>query len=183
MINKACNLDSYLFVSGEQILIDANIWLYLFPAPGDPMQTCAQKYSTAFFKLISSKAQPVLDPIILSEYLNRYCRIEWDGNFRLQYPSFKQFRKSSDFKTVALSAQTFAGRILGFCQIHSVSPEELDLYRALTDFTSGQIDFNDAILIDLCKKRNMKLMTHDSDFNHGGIVVLTTNPKLLRACS
>lgn len=182
MNNKAHDLTSYTFSSGEQILVDTNIWLYLFPAPGNPHHPFAQQYSNAFSNLIRAQAHPVLDPMVLSEYLNRYCRIEWEGNFKAQYPIFKQFRQSADFNSVASSAQTFVRRILSFGQIHSVSPDELDLNQALTDFVSGQFDFNDALLVDLCKKRNMKLMTNDSDFQRGGIEVLTTNPRLLRAC-
>jgi len=182
MKNKAHDLASYSFTPGEQILVDTNIWLYLFPAPGNPHYTVARQYSTAFSRLVSAQAQPVLDPMVLSEYLNRYCRIEWEGNFKNQYPTFKQFRQSADFHAVASSAQTFAGQILNFCQIHSVSPDELDLNQALTDFVLGHVDLNDALLIDLCKKRNLKLMTHDSDFQQGGIQVLTTNLRLLSAC-
>lgn len=182
MNNKAHDLSTYPFASGEQILVDANIWLYLFPAPANPHRHFARQYSTAFSRLIGARAQPVIDPIVLSEYLNRYCRIEWDGDYKNQYPTFKKFRQSADFHAVASSARTFAGRILNFCQIHSVSPDELDIKQALTDFVSGQVDFNDALLVDLCKKRNLKLMTNDADFQQGGIEVLTTNPRLLRAC-
>ncbi len=182
MNNKAYDLASYSFSQGEQILVDSNIWLYLFPAPRNPHQRFAQQYSTAFSRLINAQAQPVLDPMVLSEYLNRYCRIEWEGNLKTSYPIFKDFRQSPDFHAVASSAQIFAGRILRFCQIHSVSPDELDLNQALVDFVSGQVDFNDALLVDLCKKRNLKLMTNDADFQAGGIDVLTTNPRLLRAC-
>ncbi len=182
MNNKAYDLASYSFVSGEQILVDTNIWLYLFPAPGNPPPRYAQQYSSAFLNLVNVKAQPILDTMVLSEYLNRYCRIEWEGNYKSQYLTFKQFRKSADFQAIASSAKTFAGRILNFCQIHSVSPDELDLNQALVDFASGQTDFNDSILVDICKKRNLKLMTNDGDFQYGGIEVLTTNPRLLNAC-
>lgn len=182
MNNKAYDLGSYSFASGEQILVDTNVWLYLFPAPGNPQHSFARQYSTAFSRLVSAQAQPVLDPMVLSEYLNRYCRIEWDGNFKTQYPTFKQFRQSADFRITVSSAHTFASKIVSFCQVHSVSANELDLDQALTDFKSGQVDFNDAILVDICKKRNLKLMTHDADFQYGGIEVLTTNPRLLSAC-
>lgn len=182
MNNKAYDLANYSFASGEQILVDTNIWLYLFPAPGNPQQSFARQYSNAFSRLVSAKAQPVLDPMVLSEYLNRYCRIEWEGNFKSQYQTFKQFRQSADFGPVVSSAHTFASKILSFCQIHSVSANELDLNQALTDFKSAQVDFNDALLVDVCKKRNMKLMTNDADFQRGGIEVLTTNPRLLKAC-
>lgn len=182
MNNKAYNLSSYSFSQGEQILVDTNIWLYLFPAPGNPQRGFAHQYSSAFSRLVNAQAQPVLDPMVLSEYLNRYCRIEWEGHFKVQYSKFKQFRQSGDFPAVASSAQIFATRILKFCQIHPISPDELDLNQALADFALGQTDFNDALLVDICKKRNLKLMTNDADFQRGGIEVLTTNPRLLRAC-
>lgn len=181
MNNKVYDLSSYSFSSGEQILVDTNIWLYLFPAPGNPQQFFAHQYSAAFSRLVSARAQPVLDPMVLSEYLNRYCRIEWEGNFKSQCRTFKQFRQSSDFQKIALSAHIFASKILGACQIHSIPADQLDFNQALADFKSRRVDFNDALLIDICKKQNMKLMTNDADFQHAGIEVLTTNPRLLKA--
>ena len=183
MKNKAYDLSSYSFKSEDRILVDTNIWLYLFPAPGNPHQRYAQQYSTGFANLVSAQAQPILDPMVLSEYLNRYIRIEWAGNYKGTYPRFKDFRNSSDFSEVASSAKTFAKKILNFCQVHSIPASELDLSLALADFSSGNVDFNDAILVDICKKRNLKLMTNDGDFQNGGIEVLTTNPRLLGACS
>ncbi len=183
MKNKAYDLSSYSFSSGEQILVDTNIWLYLFPAPADPSNRFATQYSTGFSNLVSAKAQPVLDPIVLSEYLNRYIRIEWGGNYKSQYPKFKNFRNSFDFSAVVSSAEAFAKRIVSFCKIHSIPANELDLNQALADFSTRKVDFNDALLIDICKKRELKLMTNDGDFVDGGIEVLTTNPRLLRACA
>ena len=116
MKNKAYDLSSYSFSSDEQILVDTNVWLYLFPAPGNPPYNFAQQYSTAFANLVSAQAQPVIDPMVLSEYLNRYIRIEWEGNYRSLYPKFKGFRKSQDFSAVVSTAETFAKRILSFCK-------------------------------------------------------------------
>lgn len=182
MKNKAYDLSSYSFGPGEQVLVDTNIWLYLFPAPGNPPHRFANQYSTAFSNLVSAQAQPVLDPMVLSEYLNRYIRIEWEGNYKSTYPKFKDFRNSLDFTAVVSSAEIFAKRIVSFCKIHSIPANELDLNHALADFSSGKMDFNDALLVDICKKRSLKLMTNDADFHDGGIDVLTTNPRLLRAC-
>ena len=81
MKNKVYNLTDYSFKSGESILLDTNIWLYLFPAPSSSLSDLFDKYSRAFNKLVKAQAQPVIDPMVLSEYLNRYCRIEWIGNF------------------------------------------------------------------------------------------------------
>ncbi|HKL57556.1 MAG TPA: PIN domain-containing protein, partial [Sphaerochaeta sp.] len=73
-------------------------------------------------------------------------------------------------------------KIIGFCITHSIPANQLDLVQALTDFLHGGVDFNDAILIDVCRKRNIKLMTNDGDFQSGGIEVITSNQRLLQAC-
>ena len=182
LINKARDLASYSFANGEEILLDANIWLYLFPPPANPKQYFAEGYSRAFHKLLGAQAQPVLDPMVLSEYLNRYCRIEWQGQRSTQGMSFKEFRQCAYFQSVASSAHGYAKKILDKCQVHSIPADKLDICQALDDFESGLVDFNDAILVDVCKKRNLKLMTNDGDFQRGGIEILTTNRRLLRAC-
>ena len=182
MRNKAFDLSSYSFSVGEQILVDTNIWLYLFPPPGNPPPRFAIHYSQAFLQLVKAKAQPILDPMVLSEYLNRYARIEWEGQDKTRFPNFKSFRNSPDFQAIASSIGIFAKKIIGFCIIHSIPANQLDLAQALTDFLHGGVDFNDAILVDVCRKKNIKLMTNDGDFQYGGIEVLTSNTRLLQTC-
>ena len=182
IINRAYDLASYSFGSGERILLDTNIWLYLYPVSEGSKASFARRYVGAFWRLIEAQAQPVLDPMVLSEYLNAYCRIVWRREFRSRYSSFKRFRQSKDFREVGLTAYADAMEILDVCQVHSISADELDLKQALEDFESARVDFNDALLVDVCKKQNLKLMTHDGDFQSGGIEVLTINRHLLEAC-
>lgn len=182
MKNKAFNLSSYTFSEGEKILLDTNIWLYLFPAPSNPSNSVATQYSKAFSRLVGVKAQPILDPMVLGEYLNRYARIEWEGLYKTQYASFKQFRNSPDFHAVASSLEIFARKILSVCEVHTIAANELNLHQALTDFSHGHVDFTDAILLDVCRKNSIKIMTNDGDFQACGIEVLTTNSHLLQAC-
>ena len=182
MKNKIHDLNIYAFSAEEKIVIDANIWLYLFPPPGNARQTFAIEYSKIFDKLMKAQAKPVLEPIILSEYLNRYCRIEWDGHYKKSYASFKEFRQSPDFPTIAGTAKTFAMKILKACTVDTLKIALADLEHVLAGFASGEIDFNDALLVEFCKKQGYKFLTNDSDFQSGGIEILTANPKLLRAC-
>lgn len=149
--NKARDLNNYAFMQGEKILVDANIWLYLFHPPVNPHKSVAQHYSKAFGRLVTAQARPLLDTLILSEYLNRYCRIEWEGRFKAQYGQFKGFRQSADFQQVASDAKFFATQILKLCHLHSVVPDTPMLDQALMDFSSGKIDFNDAFFVEICK--------------------------------
>ncbi|WP_198935439.1 PIN domain-containing protein [Chlorobium sp. KB01] len=175
-------MKAYSFISSDQILIDTNIWLYLYPPPGNSSIPFAVNYSRAFASLVQNGAIPILDPMVLSEYLNRYCRIEWEAHFSKQYPKYKDFRNSSIFQPIAASAVTLAAGILRNSRLHSLPTNKLDLKQAISDFGTGQSDFNDAVLTDICRQQNLKLLTNDSDFQTGGIEVITSNPKLLKAC-
>lgn len=181
MRNKAYDLRIYSFKPGDEILVDANIWLYLFPAPMNAQSPFVVNYSNGFSRMIREGAKPVLDPIVMSEYLNRYCRIEWAGQYKAVYPDFKSFRKSPDFQQVAAVAAYFARRILAMCMVHPTPISSLNIDKAIDDFESGNLDFNDAVLTDICRQRNFKLLTNDADFQAGGIEVITTNPRLLLA--
>jgi hypothetical protein len=48
MKNKAHDLRTYRFTPGEKILIDANVWLYLYPPPMNANVPFAWQYSQAF---------------------------------------------------------------------------------------------------------------------------------------
>lgn len=131
---------------------------------------------------MSSGGKPIVEPIILSEYLNRYYRIEWEVGFKSRYHSFKKFRKSLDFKSIASSAERYARAILQHSRVISSSLDAQDIETAVRSVGIGEVDFNDALIISICKKHNFKLMTHDADFHSAGIEILTTNTRLLPRC-
>ncbi len=180
--NKAQDAATYSFQAGEHILIDANVWLYLLPPAAQPAQWWAAAYSGVFARLLLAKAQPVVDAIILSEYLNRYVRIEYDASWRAPYPKFKDFRKSADGIKILQSAIAEINQILKTTAPHNTLLANLDLPAVLSAVQNGTIDFNDGLLIQNCRLNNWKLLTHDSDMTLGGIELLTTNKKLLQAC-
>jgi len=182
MKNKAHNLAIYAFRKDEQLLLDTNVWLYLLPAPSDKPKGYAASYSRAFKNMLTAGAYLAMDAMILSEYLNRYCRIEWSALHKHAYPDFKAFRKSASFQTVGQGAATFARRILKLCACHNHPFATTDVVRVLADFEAGSNDFNDGLLAETCRHHGWKLVTNDGDFALGGIELLTTNPKLLAAC-
>lgn len=183
MKNRAHDLSAYAFQKEEPFLLDANVWLYLFPAPSGSAAIFAPQYSTAFKSMLTAKVRLVMDAMVLSEYLNRYCRIEWGAIHRATCPDFKVFRRSASFQTVGKGAATFARKMLTLCNRHDHPFASADVVRILTDFEAGSCDFNDGLLAETCRHHNWKLVTNDGDFVEGGIEVLTTNPRLLKACS
>jgi len=182
MKNRAYDLATYTFKKAEPLLLDTNVWLYLNPAPSDRATGHTADYSAALKRILAAGSWLVLDAMILSEYLNRYCRIEWSALHRAAEPDFKRFRKSPAFQTVGQGAATFARSMLKLCTCHDHPFSTADVMRVLADFEAGSSDFNDGLLAETCRHHNWKLVTNDSDFTAGGIEILTTNPKLLAAC-
>lgn len=182
MKNKAYNLSNYNFVKDETLVIDTNVWLYLFPAPSDSKRSFTRQYSAAFKVILDTKVTVVINSLILSEYLNRYCRIEWEALYKITYPKFKDFRQSADYTSVGQQAASFAKNILKFCSKKDDDFTGANVAQILSDFESGIVDFNDGLIADSCFRYGWKLITHDGDFIEGGIDVLTTNQKLLANC-
>ena len=187
--NRAHDLSGYVFRKGEVVLIDTNVWLYLNPPPSKntrPLSKNARRapfiYSRGLKAMLSRKAQLVMDALILGEYLNAYCRIEWKASYQTRYPGFKDFRQSTDFSVVGKGATIFARSMLRLCTRCDYPFSAIDITQTLADFESGSKDVNDGLLAETCRHNNWKLVTHDSDFTFGGIEILTGNRKLLKAC-
>jgi predicted nucleic acid-binding protein len=182
MKNKAYNLATYVFQKDEPLLLDTNVWLYLYPAPSDRPTYHAAGYSSALKSMLAAGSRLVMDAMILSEYLNRYCRIEWKALHEAAQPDFKAFRRSALFLTVGQGAATYARGMLRLCTRYDHPFAAADVTRILADFETGTNDFNDGLLIETCRHHGWKLVTNDRDFTTGGIEVLTSHPVLLKAC-
>ncbi|NOS87791.1 MAG: PIN domain-containing protein [Methylococcaceae bacterium] len=183
MKNKAYNLSNYTFIRDEVLLIDTNIWLYLFPAPSGPPSYLTRIYSAAFKNLLTRKATIAINSIILSEYLNRYCHIEYDALHKKKYATYKKFRQSIDYSSIGQRAAADAKEILKLCIKKTDDFTIADMPQILNGFESGSLDFNDAIIADACARHGWKLITHDGDFTEGGIAIITSNQKLLSNCA
>lgn len=180
--NKAHDAAGYNFVSGEPILVDANVWLYLQPPAAQPTPWWATSYSKVFSRILLAEALPLVDSHVLSEYLNRYVRLEYDASWKTHYPKFKDFRQSTDGLGILQSAIAEISQILKSSAAKDTPLSNMDLPAILSSVQNGTIDFNDAILIQNCRLNGWKLLTHDLDISLGGIELLTTNKKLLSAC-
>ena len=180
--NKAHDLAAYSFSCGETLLLDANVWLYLYPPPSTSKRKLAAQYSAGLKSMRSAGAALKMDAMVLSEYLNAYCRIEWKALHRARYPRFKSFRKSVAFKAIGKSAASFARSILKLCWCHDHPFSAANISQVLVDFETGATDFNDGLLAETCRQHGWKLVTNDGDFTSGGIELLTTNPRLLAVC-
>lgn len=179
--NNAFHAGKYDFRPSDHVLVDANIWLYLQPPASQPASKWASGYSRVFTSLLKAKAVPIADALILSEYLNRYVRIEYNACWKSIYPKFKDFRSSDRGLMVMGNAASEANAIVRFTSgLRDTLAQKISLSDVLAGFRDGSIDFNDGVLIENCRLRGWKFLTNDADIGVGGIDVLTLNNKLPR---
>lgn len=177
MGNNTFSITTYDFTADDELLLDTNIWLFVY-GPQKPKSEKATAYSQSLARILTAHSRIYIDVLIVSEFINTYARLKWRimgepcGNF-------KQFRKGQDFKPIARGIAADIRRVLSLCGRVENGFETLDIGSLINKYADGDSDFNDQVIITLCRKRGLKLVTDDGDFCGQGISVITANQRLL----
>jgi len=179
MTHRTEKISTYDFKSSEALLLDANIWLFVY-GPQKPTDTRVTAYSEALKNILAAKICIYIDVLIVSEFINAYARMKWNllpESSRPRY--FKQFRKSRDFTPVARDIAADVKRMLQHCTRAESGFESLAIDTLVDEYAAGDSDFNDQVLTALCKKKGLKMVTDDADFKGQDIPIITANKRLL----
>jgi len=175
-MNKKNIIDvkSYVFSEQDKLLLDTNIWLHIYASKSNSNEI-TKTYQYAFAKMLAAKSLLFVDIIILSEFVSNYARL------RNPKPpkKFKLFRNSEDFQLVAKEIANSTHEILKYCQ-DSFNAITLKEVRPLLDnFANSGVDFNDQMLVEICNKNQITLVTDDSDFKNANCRIITANQQML----
>ena len=177
MNHKAIQVEQHNFTSKDKLFLDANIWFYLF-GPHKPMDPTVQTYSNVFNCILKAQSKIYIDVLVVSEFINAYARRKWKLIAR-HIKTFKVFRNSSDFKPVAQDIAADVKQIMKHCARIESGFTMLPMDDLLADYISGDSDFNDQVITEICQNNGFTLITNDSDFKTQEIPVLTANSDLL----
>ncbi len=176
MVNKPLSIANYEFQPEDELFLDANIWLLIY-GPQNYNRSREMVYSSAFRRILEAQSSIHIDVLIVSEFINTHTRILWRQT-RSQL-HFKAFRNSSQFKPIAKEVAGKMTRVLSHCSRIENQFSSLDIESLLDEYAKGGTDFNDQVIGNLCKCKNLKLVTDDGDFKNCGISVLTANHNML----
>ena len=179
MNQKAEDITIHAFDPSEELLLDANIWLLVY-GPQKPKNRRVTTYSGALKNIFAAKSRIYIDVLIVSEFVNAYARLKYYTLRVSEAEDFKQFRQRAAFKPVAQDIAADVKRILRHCTRIGSGFESLDTTAVLDEYAAGNSDFNDQILVALCKKKGLKMVTDETDFKERGIPIITANKRLLR---
>ena len=176
MTPRALSVGDYDFQPEDELFLDANIWLFLYGSQ-NPGNVRTHVYSSAFRRILEARSRIYIDVLIVSEFINAYARLQWQ--IRAPGRRFKVFRNSPDFREVAQEITDNVKRVLSHCSRIESHFDTLDADELMDEYAQGGADFNDQVIRNLCRSRNLKLITDDRDFNGQGISILTANRRLL----
>lgn len=178
--NNIIAINSYTPKSSDTFLFDNNIWMYIFCPLANFQKDKRQKtYSRFFENLLSRNLHIYINALILSEFSNRYLKLDFDlaNKQNAVYRNFKRDYVGSDryIKTVG-EIKSYLLQIIKVCQRCSDEFNSINISEVFNLFES--IGFNDSYYIHLSKKKNWIIVSDDSDFTNAkvpplGLTILT----------
>lgn len=170
-LKKIDNIES---ARQQGIFFDANVLIYIFWSVFGKNSVMAARYSSIYKFLIKEKIPMITSCVVLSEVINRVLRIEYNNIGRSK--TFKEFRNSSEGKQTQEDIfSIIKNQIFSVFTIQDVCFTVEQLHHLLK---ADNIDFNDKIIVEICKAHNMILLTNDVDFYHTNIDILSRNHEL-----
>ena len=180
MSNQIYRINNYKFSSNDPVLFDANVWLFIYSRQGDNFPRNRAAYNLALRRIRSVKGKIFIDALVLSEFINASARFVYS-----QLPpetkstGFKAFRDSPDFQPIARKIATQSRKMLEKCELTETGMTAVNLPEIVGQYAAGGYDFNDQMLAQLCKRKGLKLVTHDGDFKGDDLTMITANSRLL----
>lgn len=162
-------------ISKRKIFFDANVLIHIY-WPTMPKHNEYTEYSNIFGILLKQKNKLEVSSSVISEIINSVMRFEYNKNHKQSYRYYKLFRDSKYGKSVLSDIyDIIKNKIFNRFDISDKEFSKNDIESMLK---VDSLDFNDKIILDICKKNNFILVTHDADFSNSDIDILSCNNKL-----
>jgi predicted nucleic acid-binding protein len=167
-------------IANRKLFFDANVLLYLFaPIANNSNQWAINAYSRIFNHCLKSSVLTCVDVFVISEFINRSFRIEYEKYLKINGKdrsfSFKAFRSTTEGLDIAKDIDDLMkGTVLRRFDVVGKAFDKADIL-AINLINS---DFNDELIIRTCKEHQCVLVTNDADFSGADIDILSANNKL-----
>lgn len=172
------SLDDYRFTKADKLFFDTNVWLFIHDNHRR-QDVHGVAYRQAFARINEAQSQIYVDPIVLSEFANACLKDDFNAQ-QAQFTRPKIFRQSPAFSETADKIIYKMEKILARCHYLERGIKRQALEAFFPAYKTGQMDFNDHIIAQICAANGYTLFTADADFTPNGFDILTANPRLLK---
>jgi len=156
-----------------------NIWLHLYGPNFNYKDPRVEKYSK-LLKMISEqpKCKIYIDYLVMAEFSNRYVRDIFNEHHKIEYQTFKSFRLSQPYRDIITNLADEFYHITEdtekiYCDLSDIMIDDV-----LNEVSHGKVDFNDMIIVNICKRLNLALVTDDSDFFEQDMTIYSANNRI-----
>ena len=186
------DLSKYRISQKGSFFFDTNIWLFIH----DPIserdkpnwkKEKEDKY-TRFYSQIKKKNDIYVSSHILSEYINTALRNDFNRKRESKgWVDFKKdYRETEDCRKMRNIIKNIVNeKILNRCKKLDENLTKDNLKKALNLLVDENKDFNDLLIAEMIKDKNIMLVTDDLDFKsfQNDYPILTYNRKFFRELS
>ena len=161
------------FIESSNFFFDTNILLYLFYS--HTVDWASRAYSSLYMRMLNKGMEIYIDNTVLSEFINRVIRIEFDVKMKTdpEYNMpFKKYRDTEEGQYTVNHANNLVKNILKFIQVDGEVMNKLDIQSILI---VDSLDYNDKIIEHLCEVKGYILVTNDIDFKQSNIDILSAH--------
>ncbi len=165
-MSNRIDVRTYIPQKEDSFFIDNNIWMYLFCPVGNYNENLVNIYNDFFRKILQNKCAIYTSSIIISEFFNSYCKVDYKIQRRSnsQLRNYKNdFRNTPYFEELSKDiCQIIHDKILKYSIKLNDDFSTIDLVSVLNG--NKNFDFNDMYIAKLCENHNLKILTNDKDF-------------------
>jgi hypothetical protein len=171
-------------IGNETVFPDANALIYRY-WPNVKPDKFTQIYFHSFKNLQKQKTRLVANMDVINEAANRVYKERWiswrEEQIKLGgHPTakYKKFRNSPTGRAMLDDVyKTVRNKILEHVELVD---KKFNKAQAKALFVVNNMDVTDKIVATVCKDNNYIVFTHDADFKHTDVDVLTANGKILK---
>lgn len=158
---------------GDNVFIDTNV-LILYLHPSHINRKKRSYYANAIDMLQNKKCQMFINSLVVSEFINRFLRFDFaqikDENikeFKRHYRQTQNYINTLQFAITELSK---------FCKTFNVryirdNFDKMDIMALYAKY-GYSFDFNDLIIAENVRSKNLKLLTDDRDFQNLNVALI-----------
>jgi predicted nucleic acid-binding protein len=159
----------YKINKDDKVFIDTNILIFLFsPDFVSSKRHQIDKYSAIYGKLIENNCKLFINSHVVSEFINKCLRIDFEKNFQDKETS-KDFKR--DYRESQRYQDTLSLVLKELKKFISLNVSQLDdefgIFDIFENYKNNETsDFNDLIIAKIVISNNLKLLSDDGDFNN-----------------
>jgi hypothetical protein len=166
MAAKVIDINNYSPKAFDTFFFDNSVWMYLFCPLGNYNQAKQKQYSSFLQSIRTCKSTIFISSLVLSEFANRYLRMDFDrwknetGNSNAKFK--RDFVGTVRYNETIIEVKRNINQIMKSCEKSGDNFNAIEI--SLIFQHIPEMDFNDSYYIELAKINKWKIVTDDQDF-------------------